>query len=114
MSDDKSRIEYSKALEDFRRARAKARLQHLWASITGESHDLLVYDEITQKMHTLGQSSKGIQDIPVDAIIGSVNRYQDFDRNFLPLRDDDEERWANVKAVMTTPGISRSASVTSR
>lgn len=104
MPEAKSKIEYSRALEDFRRARAKARLQHLWAAVTGESLDLLRFDEITQKMHTLGLSSKGLKDIPVDSIVGSVNRYQDFDRNFLPLHDHDEERWANVKAAMTTPG----------
>jgi nucleotide-binding universal stress UspA family protein len=101
---NKSKIEYSRALEDFRRARSKARLQHLWAAITGESLDLLRFDEITLKMHGLGLSSKGLHDIPIDAIVGSVNRYQDFDRNFLPLHDSDVERWANVKAVMTTPG----------
>lgn len=99
-----NKIEYSRALEDFRRARSKAIFQHLWAAITGESLDLLRFDEITQKMHRLGLSSKGIQEIPVDAIVGSVNRYQDFDRNFLPLRDSDVERWANVKTVMTSPG----------
>ncbi|MFU8826757.1 MAG: universal stress protein [Brevefilum sp.] len=103
MPEQKSKVEYSRALEDFRRARAKARLQHLWADFTGESLDLLRFDEITQKMHTHGLSSKGRQEIPVDAIVGSVNRYQDFDRNFLPLHDTDEERWANVKAAMTSP-----------
>lgn len=106
MPENTNRIEYSRALEDFRRARAKARLQHFWAAITGESLDLLRYDEITSKMHTFGLSSKGLKNIPVNAIVGSVNRYKDFDRNFLPLRDTDGERWANVKAAMTSPGSS--------
>ena len=104
MTDGKSQIEYSRALEDFREARAKARLQHLWAAVTGQSKELLRYDEITRKMHAVGLSSKGLHDVPVDAIVGSVNRYQDFDRNFLPLRDEDMERWARVKATMTSPG----------
>jgi len=104
MSDNKSAVEYSRAIEDFHSARAKARLQHLWASVTGKSDELLQYDEITRKMHIDGLSSTGIKEIPVDAIVGSVNRYQDFDRDFLPLRDDDVERWARVKAVMTSPG----------
>lgn len=104
MTEVRSKIEYTKALEDFRQARAKARLQHLWASITGEPKELLQYDEITRKMHASGGSSKGLKDIPVESIVGSVNRYQDFDRNFLPMRDSDIERWANVKAIMTTPG----------
>lgn len=104
MSDGKSQVEYSRALEDFRAARAKARLQHLWAAVTGQSKELLRYDEITRKMHAVGLSSKGLHDVPVDAIVGSVNRYQDFDKNFLPLHDEDMERWARVKATMTSPG----------
>ena len=104
MLDGNSKIEYSKALEDFRHARAKARLQHLWASITGKSKDLLRYDEITRKMHATGLSSKGIHEIPVNAIVGSVNRYHDFDINFLPLLDEDIQRWAGVKTAMTSPG----------
>lgn len=104
MTEAKSQIEYTKALEDFRHARAKARLQHLWASITGESKELLQYDEITRKMHAIGGSSKGLKEIPVESIVGSVNRYQDFDKDFLPMRDYDIQRWANVKAMMTTPG----------
>ncbi len=104
MTDEKNQIEYMRALEDFKHARAKARLQHLWSVITGESKELLHYDEISKQMHAVGGSSKGVQEIPVDAIIGSVNRYQDFDRNFLPLRDSDMQRWANVKTSMTSPG----------
>ncbi len=104
MANDKSPVEFSRALEDFRGARAKARLQHLWTSVTGKSDELLQYDEITRKMHVRGLSSKGIKEIPINAIVGSVNRYQDFDRNFLPLRDEDMERWARVKAAITSPG----------
>jgi len=104
MLENHNRSGYLKALEDFRQARAKARLQHFWAAVTGESLDLLRFNEITQKMRTFGHSSKGLQDIPVKAIVGSVNRYNDFDRNFLPLKDHDQSRWANVKIVMTSPG----------
>lgn len=104
MSDNKSAVEYAKAIEDFHSARAKARLQRLWASVTGKSDELLQYDDITRKMHIEGLSSKGIKEIPLDAIVGSVNRYQDFDKDFLPLRNEDVERWARVKAMMTSPG----------
>jgi len=104
MSDEKSTVEYHRALEDFRRARAKARLQHLWASVTGQSETLLPYDEISRKIKASGSSSKGIQEIPVDSIVGSVNRYQDFNKDFLPLSDVSEQRWARIKSVMTSPG----------
>lgn len=104
MSDQNNQSEYRFALNDFRNARKKAEMQRLWASLTGHSDQLLAYDEITQKLHARGFSSKGIREIPVDAIVGSVNRFQDFNRNFMPLFDGDEERWARVKAAMTAPG----------
>ena len=106
MPEGSSQSEYRYALEDFRRARRKAEVQHLWASLTGHSDQLLAYDDITQKLHARGFSSKGVQDIPVDAIVGSVNRFQDFNRDFMPLYDEDQERWARVKAAMTSPGSS--------
>ncbi|HQA27895.1 MAG TPA: universal stress protein [Brevefilum fermentans] len=101
---NENKIEYVRALEDFRRARAKARLQRLWAAFTGESLDLLRFNDISQRIRSTGFSSRGLQEIPVNAIVGSVNRYQDFNRNFLPLLDADIERWANVKAAITKPG----------
>ena len=104
MPDSKSPVEYSRALEDFRKARSKAELQRLWALITGRTVGLLPYDEITKRLHATGFSSKGLMEIPVDAIVGSVNRYQDFNHNFLPLHDADRQRWASVKAMMTSPG----------
>ncbi|QRN83588.1 universal stress protein [Chloroflexota bacterium] len=104
MPDSKSPFEYNYALEDFRKARSKAELQRLRALITGKTDKLLPYDEITQRLHATGFSSKGLKEIPVDAIVGSVNRYQDFNHNFLPLHDEDRQRWATVKAMMTTPG----------
>jgi nucleotide-binding universal stress UspA family protein len=41
--------------------------------------------------------------IPVDAIIGSVGRYTDFTRTFLPRRLEDRQRWANIKAISLDP-----------
>ena len=104
MPDSKSPIEFNRALEDFRKVRSKAEFQRLWSLITGKTDKLLPYDEITQRLHATGFSSKGLMEIPVDAIVGSVNRYQDFNHNFLPLHDEDRQRWASVKAMMTSPG----------
>lgn len=94
---------YRKALEDFRRARSKAALQRFWAGIQGRSLDLLPYDEISTKLRAVSQADRGIKQVLLKDIVGSVNRLQDFDRNFLPLRDDDIHRWASVKTAMTSP-----------
>lgn len=94
---------YRQALGDFRRARSKAAMQRFWAGIQGRSIDLLPYDEISTKLRAVSQTDRGVKQVPLKDIIGSVNRIQDFDRNFLPLRDDDMDRWAKVKTAMTSP-----------
>jgi nucleotide-binding universal stress UspA family protein len=46
---------------------------------------------------------RGVQNIPVSAIVGSVGRYTDFTRTFLPKNPKDEERWARIMALVTDP-----------
>lgn len=94
---------YRKALDDFRRARSKAAMKRFWAGIRGRSLDLLPYDEISTKLRAVSQADRGLQEVPLNKIVGSVSRIRDFDRNFLPLRDDDIYRWADVKTAMTSP-----------
>ena len=94
---------YRKALDDFHRLRSKAALERFWAGIRGESLDLMPYDEVSSKLRAVSQTNIGIQQVPLENIVGSVNRTSDFDRNFRPLSDGDRSRWANVKAAMTSP-----------
>jgi hypothetical protein len=67
----------------------------------GKQEELLSYDDIRRTLKAQTQIERGLQEIPLDAIVGSVGRYADFTRNFLPLSDSMEERWANVYAVAT-------------
>ena len=97
-----SQFEYNRALEDFRKVRAKAELNQFWSTLTGKQGSLLPYDQISSQINARNISSKGLQEIPVKAIVGSVNRYQDFDKDFLPLHDESMQRWARVKAAMTS------------
>ncbi len=90
---------YHLALQDFQSAHLRAKLEGVLARITGKSNELLSYEEIARKLKLQGRSDKGLQMIPVDAIAGSVGRYTDFTRTFLPRRAEDQERWASVKAV---------------
>lgn len=89
---------YPNSLEDFRRARRRAALQDIMAKFTGQSVDLLSFEEVRRKFRLEGGASLGVQDVPLDAIVGSVGRYHDFNRNFLPRHDNNSVRWANVKA----------------
>jgi nucleotide-binding universal stress UspA family protein len=95
--------DYHLALQDFRSAHLRGKLQGVLARITGRSNELLSYEEIANKLKLQGRVDKGMQTIPVESIIGSVGRYTDFTRTFLPRRAEDQQRWANVKAATVDP-----------
>ncbi|NMC52979.1 MAG: universal stress protein [Chloroflexi bacterium] len=96
----KQNMDQSSAYSDFIRAHRKAGLQSILSSLTGRSNELLAYNEVLGKLQTQGQVDRGLKEIPLAAIIGSVGRYNDFDRNFLPRHISDQSRWSKVKVAM--------------
>ena len=91
---------YNSAVDDFKRARRTAAIQQMMARLTGKSVDLLAYDDVCQYVKTSDGVKQGVREIPLDAIVGSVGRYHDFTRTFLPKNDNDEERWVRVKTAV--------------
>ncbi|MCP4423830.1 MAG: universal stress protein [Chloroflexi bacterium] len=94
-------LSYQVALRDFHRARQQAAMRQLMTRLSGKSADLLAYEVVAREMHVLGTKERGVQEIPLDKIVGSVGRYKDFTRDFLPKQDSDAERWARVRAAVT-------------
>jgi hypothetical protein len=94
---------YQAAVQDFREARQHVALQEVLARLTGKSNELLSYEEVAQKLRLAARTERGVQSIPVKAIVGSMSRYADFTRTFLPRRTDDEERWVRVKTAFSSP-----------
>lgn len=88
------------AVHDFQTAQQRAAVQEVLARITGKSTQLLSYEEVAEKLNLHVRTERGLHDIPLDAIVGSVGRYNDFTRTFLPRRVEDQQRWAGVKAAM--------------
>jgi nucleotide-binding universal stress UspA family protein len=88
-------------VQDFREARRKADIQQIMARFTGQNTQLLSYDEVREKLKMQGSAECGLEDIPLDAIVGSVGRYADFTRNFLPREQVSESRWVQVKMAAT-------------
>jgi hypothetical protein len=66
--------------------------------------DLLSFEEVRDKLHLVGGTYRGLQDIPADKIVGSVGRYRDFTRTFLPRDSVSWHRWARVRALAETQG----------
>ncbi|MGB3715998.1 MAG: hypothetical protein WA996_16350 [Candidatus Promineifilaceae bacterium] len=94
------------AAEEFHRARKRASFQELLARLTRQSVELLSYEEVRQKLRASGVASQSIREVPLDAILGSVGRYTDFTRSFLPRRTSDRERWVRIMvATNDTSGL---------
>jgi hypothetical protein len=81
---------------DFAAARVKAFFRQILNFLTGQRNDLLAYDQVREKLRIGGPIYRGVQTVPISQIIGSVDRYRDFDRAFLPRQDFMAERWQKV------------------
>jgi hypothetical protein len=94
MADDTS----LRARADFTAARTKALFRQLLAFLTGSTsrNKLLAYDAVREALRIGGPIYRGVQQVRLDEIVGSVNRYKDFDRAFLPRTDITAERWQRI------------------
>jgi hypothetical protein len=81
---------------DFERARQKAFLHDLVAAISRRENDLIPFHELRQRLSPEGESYRGMQTVPVNQIIGSMDRFLDFDRAFLPRKKNTAGRWQNI------------------
>ena len=86
----------SRVRHDFGRARFKAFLNRAWSVVSGQPTRLLSYDDIKEKLHIGGPIYRGVKTVKVEQIVGSLNRYHQFDRAFLPVEDQLAARWQNI------------------
>ena len=77
----------------FDRARRAAFIQDILAPLRNQPADLLPFEEVRRTLHLSSQTYKGLQQVPLDQIVGSVARYHDFSRAFLPRRESLRHRW---------------------
>ena len=89
------------AQERYYQARRKADQQDLIARLTRREDDLLPYDTLMQVLQAYQRiPHTRPQTIPLDRIVGSVGRYRDFTRSFLPREGIKRERWVRIDAAM--------------
>jgi hypothetical protein len=81
---------------DFARARSKAFLNDVLSLFSRQRNSLLSYDQVKEKLHIGGPIYRGIRTVELARIVGSVNRYRDFDRAFLPAHNRIANRWQNI------------------
>lgn len=92
-----STIETSaEAGREFLRARGRAVLRRMLAALGGRSNDLMVWDEVRHKVRAGMPSHRGVEAVPLNQIVGSVDRWRDFDRAFLPTQSHTASRWRRI------------------
>jgi hypothetical protein len=88
------------AEEDWKRARRKVIYQEVVCFFAQCSVDLLSFEEVRTKLHLDQMIDRGLQEIPLDRIRGSVGRYDDFTSAFMPRKRHMRERWEQVDVAM--------------
>ena len=85
--------------KDFHRALLKVSLHGMWDRMRRRSaHEhLLAFEEANAALENSSQAClPGIRPVEVEKIVGSVGRYKDFDRDFLPRKKYMCQRWSRV------------------
>ena len=90
------------ARERFRRSLNQATMTDLLALVTGGKSDLANYHEVANRLKARQKIEMGTQMVPLNLIVGSVGRYRDFTRTFMPRSGIDEERWARLDRAMNS------------
>lgn len=76
-----------------------ARRRADWERWRGQEERLLPFEAIRATLKQQNPMYRGIQQISLAQIVGSVGRYNEFNRHFLPLNDSLRERWIRVETL---------------
>ncbi|WP_293786301.1 ParB N-terminal domain-containing protein [uncultured Aeromicrobium sp.] len=93
------------AESDFLRARRHQVLSALAARVRGGAEDVvqsMSFDEVVQALGRRAEHYVGTKVIPLDAIIGSVDKTRDFDRRFRPTSARNRQRWERLARASRT------------
>jgi hypothetical protein len=100
----------AKVRSEFARERRRRALSRIAARLRMEPDDvsvMLPFDEVVSALGRRSQVDLGIQDIPVDSIVGTVDRRRrEFDRAFRPVGPEARTRWERIaKARRSSQGL---------
>ena len=84
------------ARDDFSHAYRKGFFRAIVSAIQSVNNDLIPYDEVRKRIPMRGQHYLGLQQIETDKVVGSVSRFNDFDRAFLPRQTHTRSRWESI------------------
>ena len=88
------------AMDDFTKAKRKAKFQGILSTLSWKNNDLLSFYEVTSIIKPKSETYLGMRTIPVSKIIGSEGRYHDFSSAFFPKREQLRARWCSVDSAV--------------
>jgi len=77
----------------------------LWARLIGRNRKLAIFSEQAPEKSP-NRRFIGITDIPLDLIVGTLDRHDDFDHKFRPFRSYLRDRWVNTYLALEQDGWS--------
>ena len=91
----------SDAQGDFSRARRARMLADIGRRLRREPGDvgyILPFEEVVEALGPVAQHDLGLQIVPLDSIVGTVDRTVEFDRGFRPTSPRLRSRWERIAA----------------
>jgi hypothetical protein len=68
--------------------------------MSDEKDTLIDFDSIEKNLQHVHQLNRGVMPIPIDKIVGSLGRYNDFTEGFLPHKERVSAKYESVKQAM--------------
>ncbi|VXC17597.1 ParB N-terminal domain-containing protein [Aeromicrobium sp. 9AM] len=93
------------AESDFMRARRHQVLSGLAARLRNDTDDVvqsMSFDDVVEALGRKAENYIGTKVIPLDAIVGSVDKVRDFDRRFRPTSAVSRQRWERLARASRT------------
>src|SRR2546430_503659 len=101
--DPDSQLAIAESARNFSKARMQAFWKETWSLLTRRSIDLLRFEEVKHRLRLRDERYLGLREIELDKIVGSVGRYKDFTRDFLPRTNAVRSRWQRLDAMARGP-----------
>lgn len=82
--------------DDFSKAKNKALFNEIQHLLNPEEASLISFSDIKKLLKPENEVYKGMQVIPINLIVGSEGRYNDFDNHFFPKSNFLRTRWEKI------------------
>lgn len=87
----------------FDEARRAAVMTDLLNVVQNRPSELLPFSEVREKLRLKQPVDRGVHEVPLDKIVGSVGREHAFNRAFFPRDESTRDRWQELKNVAEGP-----------